>query len=159
MSFSSFTEELSGQLDIKEEELAPESSSVEPKSELKNKDEEMVSSVLVNADSESLNDSVLELQDERHPQLTLASLNMMRKNRHFCDVVLHVSSMNIHLKNRSTTTTTTTSEYYLCAISPSYIVTSVYRSFANPRRSLQADVCKNEKKRKEFKNESMLLQL
>ncbi|XP_012253640.2 influenza virus NS1A-binding protein homolog isoform X2 [Athalia rosae] len=56
----------------------------------------MVSSVLVNADSENLNDSVLELQDERHPQLTLASLNMMRKNRHFCDVVLHVGSTEVH---------------------------------------------------------------
>ncbi|XP_046470863.1 influenza virus NS1A-binding protein-like isoform X1 [Neodiprion pinetum] len=88
------TEELS-QREAEKGELEPEPPSVESKSKSKLKDN-MVSSVSTNPDSEGLNDSVLELQDERHPQLTLASLNMMRKNRHFCDVVLHVGSTEVH---------------------------------------------------------------
>lgn len=32
----------------------------------------------------------LEFFDEVHQANTLKSLNMMRKNRHFCDVILHV---------------------------------------------------------------------
>jgi hypothetical protein len=31
-------------------------------------------------------------EDKEHNTRTLQSLNMMRKNRHFCDVVLHVST-------------------------------------------------------------------
>ncbi|KAG8238394.1 hypothetical protein J437_LFUL016830, partial [Ladona fulva] len=40
------------------------------------------------------NDLVFE--DEKHLSRTLQALNMMRKNRRFCDVVLHVGSIEIH---------------------------------------------------------------
>lgn len=33
----------------------------------------------------------LVFQDDGHPNQLLLSLNMMRKNRTFCDVILHVS--------------------------------------------------------------------
>jgi hypothetical protein len=51
----------------------------------------MVSSISTNGDAEGLKSSILELQDEHHSHLILSSLNMMRKNKHFCDVILHVS--------------------------------------------------------------------
>ncbi|XP_071448802.1 influenza virus NS1A-binding protein homolog A-like isoform X1 [Hetaerina americana] len=41
-----------------------------------------------------VNDLVFE--DEKHLGRTLQALNMMRKNRHFCDVILHVGSTEIH---------------------------------------------------------------
>lgn len=121
--------------DIKDLELTSDSSSTEAKSNSIKKDK-MVSSVLVNGDSESLNDSVLELQDERHPQLTLASLNMMRKNRHFCDVVLHVSVLSIEPKPLSTTTH---QNYLPCHYSKLHVIQSGLKSFANPWHSL-ADI-------------------
>jgi hypothetical protein len=34
----------------------------------------------------------LVFEDEQHNTHTLQALNMMRKNRHFCDIVLHVST-------------------------------------------------------------------
>jgi hypothetical protein len=34
----------------------------------------------------------LVFEDEQHNTHTLQALNMMRKNRHFCDVILHVST-------------------------------------------------------------------
>jgi hypothetical protein len=34
----------------------------------------------------------LVFEDEQHNTQTLQALNMMRKNRHFCDVILHVST-------------------------------------------------------------------
>jgi 1,2-phenylacetyl-CoA epoxidase catalytic subunit len=34
----------------------------------------------------------LVFEDNEHNTHTLQSLNMMRKNRHFCDVILHVST-------------------------------------------------------------------
>ncbi|VEN59804.1 unnamed protein product [Callosobruchus maculatus] len=38
----------------------------------------------------------LEFFDDVHQGHILNSLNMMRKNRHFCDVILHVGSNEIH---------------------------------------------------------------
>ncbi|CAH1126183.1 unnamed protein product [Ceutorhynchus assimilis] len=38
----------------------------------------------------------LEFLDEVHHSSMLKSLNMMRKNRHFCDVILHVGNTEIH---------------------------------------------------------------
>ncbi|XP_047001458.1 influenza virus NS1A-binding protein homolog isoform X1 [Schistocerca americana] len=38
----------------------------------------------------------LTFQDDKHSQRTLQALHMMRKNRHFCDVVLHVGSAEFH---------------------------------------------------------------
>lgn len=38
----------------------------------------------------------LEFLDEVHQNSMLKSLNMMRKNRHFCDVILHVGNTEIH---------------------------------------------------------------
>jgi hypothetical protein len=35
----------------------------------------------------------LVFEDDEHNAHTLQSLNMMRKNRHFCDVILHVSTI------------------------------------------------------------------
>lgn len=37
----------------------------------------------------------LEYEDEEHQNSTLNALNMMRKNRHFTDVVLNVCTQNI----------------------------------------------------------------
>ncbi|KAJ8925469.1 hypothetical protein NQ315_009303 [Exocentrus adspersus] len=39
---------------------------------------------------------LLEFLDEVHHSNMLKSLNMMRKNRHFCDVILHVGNTEIH---------------------------------------------------------------
>ncbi|XP_076268203.1 influenza virus NS1A-binding protein-like isoform X2 [Rhynchophorus ferrugineus] len=38
----------------------------------------------------------LEFVDDVHHSSMLKSLNMMRKNRHFCDVILHIGNMEIH---------------------------------------------------------------
>lgn len=38
----------------------------------------------------------LEFLDEVHHSSMLKSLNMMRKNRHFCDVILHIGNTEIH---------------------------------------------------------------
>lgn len=38
----------------------------------------------------------LEFLDEIHQASMLHSLNMMRKNRHFCDVILHAGNLEIH---------------------------------------------------------------
>jgi hypothetical protein len=38
----------------------------------------------------------LVFEDEQHNTHTLQALNMMRKNRHFCDVILHVSTTPWH---------------------------------------------------------------
>ncbi|KAJ8936661.1 hypothetical protein NQ314_012201 [Rhamnusium bicolor] len=38
----------------------------------------------------------LEFFDEVHQSNTLKSLNMMRKNRHFCDVILHAGNTEVH---------------------------------------------------------------
>ncbi|CAH0550806.1 unnamed protein product [Brassicogethes aeneus] len=38
----------------------------------------------------------LEYADETHQASTLSSLNKMRKNRHFCDVILHVGNIEVH---------------------------------------------------------------
>ncbi|CAH1978888.1 unnamed protein product [Acanthoscelides obtectus] len=45
---------------------------------------------------EEAEDLSLEFFDEVHQGHILNSLNMMRKNRHFCDVILHVGSNEIH---------------------------------------------------------------
>lgn len=37
----------------------------------------------------------LSFVDETHLANTLSSLNMMRKNRHFCDVILHVCALAV----------------------------------------------------------------
>lgn len=37
----------------------------------------------------------LDYTDEAHQENTLANLNMMRKNRHFCDVILHVCALAV----------------------------------------------------------------
>ena len=37
------------------------------------------------------NSGGLVFEDEQHSSRTMQSLNMMRKNKHFCDVILHVS--------------------------------------------------------------------
>ncbi|XP_050293521.1 influenza virus NS1A-binding protein homolog isoform X2 [Anthonomus grandis grandis] len=39
---------------------------------------------------------MLEFVDEVHHKSMLKSLNMMRRNRHFCDVILHVGNTEIH---------------------------------------------------------------
>ncbi|XP_001605813.1 influenza virus NS1A-binding protein homolog [Nasonia vitripennis] len=56
----------------------------------------MVSSISTNGDAEGLKSSTLELQDEHHSRLILSSLNMMRKNKHFCDVILHAGNAEVH---------------------------------------------------------------
>ncbi|KAJ9576566.1 hypothetical protein L9F63_025537 [Diploptera punctata] len=38
----------------------------------------------------------LVFEDEQHSSRTMQSLNMMRKNKHFCDVILHVGNMEFH---------------------------------------------------------------
>jgi len=38
----------------------------------------------------------LVFEDDEHNTYTLQSLNKMRKNRHFCDVILHVGNMEFH---------------------------------------------------------------
>ncbi|XP_063218405.1 influenza virus NS1A-binding protein-like isoform X2 [Bacillus rossius redtenbacheri] len=40
--------------------------------------------------------SGLVFQDEQHSHCTMQGLNMMRKNKHFCDVILHVGSTEFH---------------------------------------------------------------
>nr|CAD7206110.1 unnamed protein product [Timema douglasi] len=45
---------------------------------------------------DELESAGLVFQDDQHNSRTLQSLNMMRKNRHFCDVVLHVGSAEFH---------------------------------------------------------------
>jgi hypothetical protein len=39
----------------------------------------------------------LVFEDEQHNTQTLQALNMMRKNRQFCDVILHVSESNFDI--------------------------------------------------------------
>ncbi|KAL1115136.1 hypothetical protein AAG570_007167 [Ranatra chinensis] len=46
--------------------------------------------------SEAVPKPGLSFTDDRHPSLVLHSLNMMRKNRTFCDVVLHVGGSELH---------------------------------------------------------------
>ncbi|XP_069678685.1 influenza virus NS1A-binding protein homolog A-like isoform X2 [Periplaneta americana] len=38
----------------------------------------------------------LVFEDEQHNSRTLQALNMMRKNKHFCDVILHVGNVEFH---------------------------------------------------------------
>lgn len=57
--------------------------------ETKNGPEEMLN----NKEEE---DTDLHYVDETHHTNLLASLNMMRKNKHFCDVILHVCALAVH---------------------------------------------------------------
>ncbi|XP_066249002.1 influenza virus NS1A-binding protein homolog isoform X1 [Euwallacea similis] len=53
---------------------------------------------MVQEEEEEEEEAVLQLEffDEVHHSSMLKSLNMMRKNRHFCDVILHVGNTEIH---------------------------------------------------------------
>lgn len=46
-------------------------------------------------EEEEVIDLHLLFTDEKHQANTLAALNKMRKNRHFCDVILHVCALTV----------------------------------------------------------------
>jgi hypothetical protein len=50
----------------------------------------MVEQLQQNDQAQAANVGGLVFEDEEHNTHTLQSLNKMRKNRHFCDVILHV---------------------------------------------------------------------
>lgn len=52
----------------------------------------------------------LVFEDEQLPLATLCSLNMMRKNRHFCDVVLHVCTLSTTTRHSTVLSTSFISE-------------------------------------------------
>ncbi|KAK9872409.1 hypothetical protein WA026_017869 [Henosepilachna vigintioctopunctata] len=47
-------------------------------------------------DPETHPDTRLDFLDDVHKATTLSALNMMRKNRQFCDVILHVDNIEVH---------------------------------------------------------------
>ncbi|XP_021924543.1 influenza virus NS1A-binding protein homolog A-like isoform X2 [Zootermopsis nevadensis] len=56
----------------------------------------MVEQLQQNGQAQVASVTGLVFEDDEHNTRTLQSLNMMRKNRHFCDVILHVGSMEFH---------------------------------------------------------------
>jgi hypothetical protein len=52
----------------------------------------MVEQVHQNDQAQAASVGGLVFEDEEHNTYTLQSLNKMRKNRHFCDVILHVGT-------------------------------------------------------------------
>ncbi|GFG28936.1 hypothetical protein Cfor_00341 [Coptotermes formosanus] len=50
----------------------------------------MVEQLQQNDQAQAASVGSLVFEDEEHNTHTLQSLNKMRKNRHFCDVILHV---------------------------------------------------------------------
>lgn len=50
---------------------------------------------MIGVDEDEVINVALELTDEDLRVNTLNALNMMRKNRHFCDVILHVCALAV----------------------------------------------------------------
>ncbi|XP_049818009.1 influenza virus NS1A-binding protein homolog isoform X2 [Aethina tumida] len=50
----------------------------------------------IEGEEDGVEEAALEFIDETHQSTTLAALNKMRKNRHFCDVILHIGNIEVH---------------------------------------------------------------